>query len=87
MAVVLVLLLGIGNFAAQGAVMASNHPMVARSPLGQPAAKWTVRAIEFALLVGALTLARGGWAGAAIAYGLYTGMNLFAAWLMLKRKL
>lgn len=84
MPLLLTFLLGIGNFTMHKAVLESRHPLLGRLP-------WLLRglngrlslALEFALLFAALTFAAQGNNGAVVAYGLYTGANGLAAWLIL----
>ena len=84
MAVILIFLLGIGNFALHKAVLESRHPLLGQMP-------WMVEkfggrltlATEFLVLLAALLLAANGWTGLAWAYLAYTGLNAVAAWLIL----
>ncbi|HXD03482.1 MAG TPA: hypothetical protein VN627_09255 [Novosphingobium sp.] len=87
MALVMVFLMGIANFAMHRAVLASGHPILAQ--IG-----WLYRSlggrfsliVEFALLVGTMLLVASGGGWWAWGYGLYTGMNAFSAWLILTGK-
>lgn len=87
MALVLVFLLGIGNFAVHQAVLRSGHPLLGRVP-------WFVHllggratlASEFAILLAAMLLAGQGWTWAAWVYAAYSVMNGVAAWLILTRR-
>jgi hypothetical protein len=87
-AVIIIFLLGIGNFTMHRAVMESGHPMLRQwrvlvHPLGRPIAFGT----EFLVLLLALLLSANGWPGFAFAYALYTAANGFASWLMLSGRL
>lgn len=86
-ATIIIFVLGIGNFALGRAVFEGGHPLFARLPqasqtLGRGAALVT----EFAVLFFALLLSVRGWPGFAWAYGGYTAVNAFAAWLILTRR-
>lgn len=86
-ATIMIFLLGIGNFAVNRAVFDSGHPLFASLPassqlLGRRAALVT----EFAVLFFALLLSVEGWPGYAFAYGGYTALNAFAAWLILSSR-
>jgi hypothetical protein len=69
MALLLIFLLGIANFAMHGAVLGSGHPMLGRSP-------WFVHllggrvtlATEFLLLLAAMLLESEGWSWVLWAY-------------------
>jgi len=84
MALALVFLMGVANFALHRAVLASGHPI-----LGQIG--WLYRSlggrfslyVEFALLVGTMLLVANGGQGWAWGYALYTAMNAVSAWLIL----
>ena len=84
MAVILIFILGIGNFARHKAVLESGHPLLGRMP-------WFVHMLggritllsEFLVLLAAMLLVANGWPNLAWAYLLYTGLNLASAWLIL----
>lgn len=84
MAVILIFILGIGNFALHKAVLESGHPLLGRMP-------WFVHMLggritlvtEFLVLLAAMLLVANGWPALAWAYLLYTGLNLASAWLIL----
>lgn len=87
MALVLVFLMGIANFAMHCAVLNSGHPILAQigwlyRPLG---GRFSLM-VEFALLLGTMLLVVSGGAWWAWGYGLYTGMNALSAWLILTGK-
>ena len=87
MALLLIFLLGVGNFAMHGAVLASGHPMLGRSP-------WFVHMLggritlvtEFLLLLAAMLLVAEGWSWVPWAYSAYSALNGIAAWLILTRR-
>ena len=84
MAMVIIFLLGIGNFTLHKAVLESRHPMLGQVP-------WFVHLLggrltlvtEFLILLAALLLAANGWPGLAWGYLAYTALHCFAAWLIL----
>ena len=75
-------LLGIGNFAAQGAAWDSGHPVLQSLLLRHPAARWFTLAIEFAMLTGAMLMSAEGWTTGSLVYAIYTAINLGSAWLI-----
>lgn len=84
MAVILIFVLGIGNFALHKAVLESGHPLLGRMP-------WFVHMLggritlvtEFLVLLAAMLLVANGWPALAWAYLLYTVLNMASAWLIL----
>jgi hypothetical protein len=84
MAVVVIFLLGIGNFAMHKAVLESGHRLLGRMP-------WFVHMLggrvtlvtEFLVLLAALLLAYQGWPSLAWAYAAYSVLNAISAWLIL----
>jgi hypothetical protein len=84
MAVAVIFVLGIVNFALNRAVMTCNHPLLRHMP---PLLKTMNRRfsllIEYVMLVAGMLLAAQGWAWGAIGYGVYSMMNGFSAWLIL----
>ena len=87
MDLLVIFLLGSGNFAFHRAVINSAHPLLGRSP-------WYVHhlggritfATEFLLLLGALLLASEGSRWPVWVYAGYTALNACAAWLILTRR-
>ncbi|GMN12857.1 hypothetical protein MTsPCn7_06330 [Altererythrobacter sp. MTPC7] len=87
MAILMIFLLGIGNFAVHKAVLESGHPLIGQVP-------WFVHmmggritlAFEFLVLLAALLLAANGWPGLAWGYLGYTALNGIAGWLILTRR-
>lgn len=88
MAILLVFLLGVGNFALHKAVLESRHPLLGQLP-------WFVHMLggrvslmsEFLILLAALLLIANGhslWWG--IAYVIYSMANGFSAWLILTHR-
>lgn len=88
MAIAIVFLLGIANFAMHRAVMDSGHAMVrmltgSAGVLGQR----VMLAVEFGLLLLALLLVSADHAIWAWAYALYSAANALSAWLILSRRI
>ena len=88
MGLVLIFLLGVGNFAMHSAVLGSGHPMLGRSP-------WFVHLLggritlvtEFLMLLAAMLLSSEGWTWALWAYLGYSALNALAAWLIISRRI
>ncbi len=84
LATVIIFVLGIANFAINGAVFARGHPMFVRLPqASQRLGRRASLVSEFAVLFFALLLSVEGWPGYAWAYAVYTAVNAGAAWLIL----
>ena len=88
MALLLLFLLGVGNFALHKAVLESRHPLLGQAP-------WFVHMLggrvsltsEFLILLAAMFLVANDyspWWG--IGYLVYTLANGFSAWLILTRR-
>ena len=84
LALIIIFLLGIGNFAIHRAVLESGHQLIEQLPgfASLFGGRLTLVA-EFLVLFAALFLAANGWSGIAWAYGVYTGLNVGTAWLIL----
>lgn len=83
-AVIIIFVLGIGNFTMHRAVMESRHPLLRAWPgFAHPLGRKVAFGTEFLVLLLALMLASNGWPGFAFAYGIYTVCNALASWLML----
>lgn len=84
LALIIIFLLGIGNFAMHRAVLESGHPLVGQMPsfLQMLGGRLSLLA-EFAVLVFALLLAANGWTSFAWAYFGYSVLNGIAAWFIL----
>lgn len=88
MKVLIIFLLGVGNFAMHKAVLESGHPLLAKGSFLSKARSGGVTLIpEFLLLVAALLPAWHGWTAAVWIYFVYTGLNAVAAWLVLKQRI
>jgi hypothetical protein len=87
MAIVVLFLLGVANFAMHKAVIESGHPLIGRTP-------WFVHmlggrlglGVEFLMLLGSMLMVDGGALGWAWGYTGYSAMNALAAWLILSRR-
>ena len=88
MGIILVFLLGMGNFAVHKAVLESDHPMLGQVPffyhlLGGRFSLY----VEFAMLLGSmLMVSQGSW-GWAVFYACYSGVNAVSAWLILSGRI
>lgn len=88
MALFIIFLLGIANFALHRAVLESRHPKL--DEIGWFAARFGRRAmlgVEFIVLLAALLMVANGWTYMAWAYLAYSLLNGAAAWLILSRRL
>jgi hypothetical protein len=84
MAIVIVFILGIANFALHRAVLESDHPLVDSLPaMFRLLGGRMSLVVEFAMLLGAMWMVSAGSAGWALAYVGYSAMNGLAAWLIL----
>ena len=84
MLVIVLFLLGIGNFAVHKAVLQSGHPMLDALPSfyksgGGLLSLW----FEFLLLLVAMLLGANGYAGMGAAYAIYSVFNFGTAWMVL----
>lgn len=84
MALILVFILGVGNFAMHGAVLGSGHPLLGNSPwfLHLLGGRITLLS-EFLLLLAAMLLVATGWPWLAWFYLAYSTLNALGAWLIL----
>jgi len=88
MAILLLFMLGIGNFAMHKAVLESGHPLLDQMP-------WFFHmlggriglGVEFVLLAGAMLMVADGSQAWAWGYGIYTAVNCCSAWLILADRL
>lgn len=84
MAILIIFLLGVGNFALHRAVLESGHPLLGQIPWLTGAHESRASfAIEFVLLTAALVFASEGSFGGPVAYVVYSVLNSFSAWLIL----
>jgi hypothetical protein len=88
MAIALIFILGIVNFALHKAVMESGHPLLGQMPwFVQTMGGRLTMATEFMVLLAAMILVANGWPGLVWAYFLYSGLNALAAWLIFSDRL
>jgi len=84
MAILIIFLLGVGNFALHRAIMESGHPLLGQMPwLGHALSRRLSLGIEFLMLLGGLLLAARGIAWGALGYLGYSLLNAVSAWLIL----
>ena len=88
MALVVLFLLGIGNFAMHKAVLESRHALLGRAP-------WFVHmlgggkfglGVEFLVLLGSMLMVSQGSLGWVWGYAVYSLANAAAAWLILSNR-
>ncbi|MCB2076506.1 MAG: hypothetical protein KDE55_02290 [Novosphingobium sp.] len=84
MAILLLFLLGIANFAMHKAVLESGHPLLGQVPwffhlLG---GKFSL-GVEFVMLLGSMLMVASGSIAWAWGYGVYSLLNGLSAWLIL----
>ena len=84
MAIFLIFLLGIGNFALYRAVMDSKHPALgAVSWFAGRNGRRFAFGLEFCVLLAAMLLAANGWTSLAWGYLVYSCLNGASGWLIL----
>lgn len=87
MALIIIFLLGIANFAAHRAVLESRHPKLDEIGwFSNRFGKRVMLAIEFMVLLAALLLVASGWTFLVWGYLVYSLFNALAAWLILTRR-
>lgn len=88
MALIVLFLLGVGNFAMHKAVLESRHLLLHRAP-------WFVHmlgggrfglVVEFLVLLGSMLMVDSGALGWAWGYAIYSLANAAAAWLILSSR-
>lgn len=84
MGVMVIFLLGIGNFAVHKAVLESRHPLLGQVPMffHLLGGRFSL-IVEFVMLLGALLMASQGSGGWVWFYAGYSGVNAVSAWLIL----
>ncbi len=87
MAIALIFLLGIANFAIHKAVLESRHPLLGQMPLffGLAGGRLTLL-VEYAVLLGTMVMVSGGAADWGWGYAAYTAASGISAWLILSRR-
>ena len=88
MAILVLFLLGVGNFAMHKAVLESGHPLLGQVPwffdlLG---GRFSL-VVEFFMLLGAMLMVSQGSAGWAWGYAAYSGVNGLSMWLILSGRI
>jgi hypothetical protein len=84
MLLIVIFLLGIGNFAMHKAVLESGHPMIERIGWMRPDSTVPVSLVlEFAILLATLLFVANGWPGLAPVYAIYSALNAISAWAIL----
>ena len=87
MALFVIFVLGVANFALHRAVLESRHPLVNHIPWqSNRAGGWMSLGIEFIMLLVAMEMSARGSEGWVWAYGMYTLANGSGAWLILNGK-
>jgi hypothetical protein len=86
MALVVMFLLGVANFAFSQAVLDSGHPLLGRAGSMRLLGGRVGLAVEFVVLLGSMIMVNSGALGWAWAYGIYTLANATGAWLVLTRR-
>jgi len=87
MAVAIIFLLGVGNFALHRAIMDSGHPLLGQMPWFYHALSRRLSlVVEFLMLLGGMLLAAEGSAWGALGYLVYSLLNAVSAWLILSGK-
>lgn len=87
MALIIIFLLGIGNFALHRAVLESRPPKLAEVAwLSHRFGKHAMLGLEFMVLLAALLMVANGWSFLVWGYLAYSLLNGLAAWLILTRR-
>jgi hypothetical protein len=84
MAIILLFLLGVGNFAMHKAVIESHHPLLGQMPwfFHMLGGRFSLL-VEFVVLLGAMLMVDGGAMAWAWGYAGYSLLNGISAWLIL----
>lgn len=88
MALALLFLLGIANFALHKAVLESGHPLLRDAPavMRLMGGRFSLL-VEFAVLLSSMVMVSRGASGWGWGYGFYSAANAGSAWLILSRRL
>ncbi|WOE75275.1 hypothetical protein [Alterisphingorhabdus coralli] len=87
--IILMFFLGIANFAMHKAVMESGHPAIqsTRVAFDRATGGWGGYALEYTILLAAMSFVNVGYMAALGAYLGYTCLNGVAAWILLKGRM
>jgi len=87
MAIFLLFLLGVANFAMHKAVLESGHPLLGQMPwyFHLLSGRFSL-AVEFIVLLGAMAMVATGSPGWAWGYAVYSVLNGISAWLIISRR-
>ena len=87
MAIFLLFLLGVANFAMHKAVLESGHPLLGQMPwyFHLLSGRFSL-AVEFIVLLGAMAMVATGSTGWAWGYAVYSVLNGISAWLIISRR-
>lgn len=83
MGLVLLFLLGIGNFALHRAVLERSQVVRHTGLLRHPLIGWATLGVEFAILVWVMLMQIEGGATVVWGYAFYSAINLGSAWILL----
>ncbi|WP_246543590.1 hypothetical protein [Novosphingobium profundi] len=87
LALIVVFVLGVGNFAAHKAVLESGHRMLAQVPwLFKPLGGPISLVVEFVMLLGTMLMVAAGSQGWALLYLGYSLANAVAAWMIVTER-
>lgn len=86
MALLMIFMFGIGNFAMHRMAQESGHPVLRRMLQGRWAREIWLGA-EFLLLLTALLLAAGSLPEVAFLYALYSAFNMVGGWLLISDRM
>lgn len=88
MAIALLFLLGIANFAMHKAVLESGHPLLRSAPvvMQMMGGRFSL-AVEFMILLSSLIMVDQGALGWGWGYAGYSAFNGLSAWLILSRRI
>lgn len=84
MAIVVLFVLGVANFAMHKAVLESGHPLLGHVPwfFHMLGGRFSLL-VEFLMLLGAMLMVHTGSMGWAWGYGAYSALNGVSAWMIL----
>jgi hypothetical protein len=87
MAIFVLFILGIANFAMHKAVLESGHPLMGQVPWIYPLLSGRISlVVEFVMLAGSMLMVAAGSMGWAWGYAFYSAVNVVAAWLIVTHR-